>query len=153
MRGARLTKHDQANAVVVGWHEDLTLDGLTGAVRHVLGGARLLATNEDPLRPSHDGPVPGAGSFVAAVEAATGASARYAGKPHEPMADLIHRHLLGTTIVVGDSARTDGGLAASIGAQFALVRSGNHVDEARHSGYVASDLQEIVRTVLGLGDS
>lgn len=123
-RGAHPTARGPADAVIVGWHREFDLDRLTAAVRAVLGGARLLATNDDALRPAANGFVPGAGALVAAVETASGRTAVRAGKPHEPMASLLRPQLGPDVIVVGDSPRTDGGFARRLGARFALVSSG-----------------------------
>jgi len=148
-RRVRLVDHHRADVVVVGWHEDLSLRGLTLAVRAVLAGARLIATNQDRLRPGEDGPVPGAGAFVAAVEAATGVYAQYAGKPNEPMAALISRQIVGSdVVVVGDSSATDGGLAVALQARFVLVRTGNAVEGVEHGALVADDLLAVVTDAL-----
>ncbi|MGH9188319.1 MAG: HAD-IIA family hydrolase [Acidimicrobiales bacterium] len=123
-RGGNATARGPAEAVIVGWHPEFDLDRLTTAVRAVLGGARLVATNDDALRPAPNGFVPGTGALVAAVETATGRTAVRAGKPHEPMALLLRPSLGPDVIVVGDSPHTDGGFARRLRARFALVLSG-----------------------------
>jgi HAD superfamily hydrolase (TIGR01450 family) len=144
-RGAILTDEPEADVVVIGWHEHFTFDGLTTAVRAVLAGARLVATNDDRLRPGPSGPVPGCGALVACVETATSKEAVRAGKPHRPMADLLRPHLGGRTTVVGDSTATDGRLATRLGVRFALVQSGIDVDNLPSSAdVVGRDFLDVV---------
>ena len=126
-RGVEVVREGDADAVVVGFHRDFDYDRLTAAFRAVRAGARLIATNEDPTYPTDDGPVPGGGAIVAAVERATGVAPDVAGKPHEPMADLIRSRLgdaLGEGMFVGDSPGTDGLMAKRLGLPFGLVLSG-----------------------------
>ena len=89
-------------------------------------GARLVGTNDDATLPTPSGPVPGAGSILAAVSVASGAEPEIAGKPHPPTADAIRARVPGGEIrvVVGDRPSTDGALAAQLGVPFALVLSG-----------------------------
>ena len=144
-RRVNITDGSKADVVIVGWHEAFTFARLTSAVRTVLGGARLVATNDDRLRPGPQGPVPGCGALVAYVEAATSTEAARAGKPYQPMADLLLPRLSGSTTVVGDSGATDGGLAVRLGARFAWVGSG--VDKHAAAGrpeIVGSDLLDVV---------
>ena len=123
-RGAEVVRDGEADAVMVGWHRDFDFQRLTAAVRAVMGGARLLATNEDSTFPSPDGPVPGAGSILAAVSVASGAEATVAGKPHEPVAALIKERFGEIETLVGDRPSTDGLLAKRLGARFLLAMSG-----------------------------
>jgi HAD superfamily hydrolase (TIGR01450 family) len=115
----------EAKAVVVGLTVDLTYPWLREAVTAVRGGARLIATNLDPTYPTEDGPWPGGGAIVAAVETASGQKAEPAGKPWPPMRELISRHLVpGPVWVAGDRADTDLAMAAASGWSSALVLTG-----------------------------
>ncbi len=119
------------DTVVVGFHEDFDYRGLTAGVQAVLAGARLLGTNDDVTFPAHDGLRPGAGSLLAAVEAATGVAPVLAGKPYGPMCDLV-RDLAGDPstgsggghVMVGDRPDTDGRFARAMGWRWSLVLSG-----------------------------
>jgi glycerol-1-phosphatase len=130
-RGATVVDCGPADAVVVGWTRRFDFDGLTAATRAVYGGARLIGTNDDPTHPTPDGLIPGGGALLAAVATASGRQPEVAGKPYQPMADLIagrvHR-IAGSggriAAVVGDRPATDGRLAERLGAPFALVLSG-----------------------------
>jgi 4-nitrophenyl phosphatase len=89
-----------------------------------MGGARLIGTNDDPTYPTPDGPIPGGGSLLAAVAVAGGAEAVVAGKPHQPVAELIEERFGYVDTLVGDRPSTDGKLAQRLGARFILVFSG-----------------------------
>jgi HAD superfamily hydrolase (TIGR01450 family) len=111
------------------------LDRVSAAIRL---GARFIATNDDPTYPTPHGVVPGAGSVVAAVSAASGVRPILAGKPHRPMADLVLRIMQSFTdpispsqvVMVGDRLSTDGRFAQTLGCSFAWVRSGVASDAA-----------------------
>lgn len=123
-RGATPVTTGPAEAVMVGFHLDFDYAGLREAAAAVAAGARLLATNDDPTYPTPDGPIPGGGAILAAVERATGVRAVVAGKPNAPMVDLVQRRLGPHGTVVGDRPDTDGGFARALGYRFALVLSG-----------------------------
>jgi len=152
-RGARVVREGPADTVVVGFHEDFDYWRLTAAVRAVLGGARILATNEDATWPADDGIRPGCGAIVAALVAATGAVPEVAGKPHRPICDLVVEVAGSTGTVVGDRPDTDGLLARALGWDFALVMSGVvdeddlPVDPLPDS--VHADLAAVVEAALG----
>ena len=116
--------HRGVDAVVIGIHDDFDYAELTEITRAVRHGARLLATNDDVSFPTPTGLVPGNGALVAAAEAATGARAGIAGKPHAPIADLVRQRLGTTGVVVGDRPDTDGLFAQRLDYRFALVLSG-----------------------------
>jgi 4-nitrophenyl phosphatase len=116
------------DAVVVGFHRDFDYEKLRRAVTAVLGGARLIGTNDDPTYPTPAGPIPGGGSLLAAVATAAGVTPIIAGKPHAPMAATVLAELdhpePSTLVMVGDRWSTDGRFAVALGCPFALVRSG-----------------------------
>lgn len=139
-------------AVVVGLDRDVTYARLADAVTAVLGGARLIGTNEDPTLPTPEGPLPGAGTMLQAVAYATGADPVVAGKPHPSAAELALDVLGPVTTVVGDRPSTDGAFARRLGARFALVHSG--VTPAAHGpldpspDVEAADLLALVRLLV-----
>lgn len=150
-RGAVAVREGEADAVLVGLHLDFDYDRLRVAATAVRGGARLLATNDDATYPTVDGPIPGGGAILAAVETASGASATVAGKPHPPMADLIRARLGPVGVMVGDRPETDGRFAVALGYRFALVLSGvtpSAEGVAPTPDLVAPDLATLVDTLL-----
>ena len=101
-----------ADVVVAAAHEGFGYAELREATRALLRGAALLAAGRDATFPMPDGPWPGTGPVVAALEAASGVQARNVGKP-EP--DLFRTALdrlgPGRALVVGDRLDADVGRA------------------------------------------
>ncbi len=120
-----------ARSVVIGLDRGFTYERLDRAAIAVRHGARLIATNTDATFPTPEGPAPGAGALVAALEAATGIKAQVAGKPHPAMISAVS-HLLvpGPVWVVGDRPETDLALGAAAGWGRILVLSGVTEDPA-----------------------
>ena len=127
-RGVRVCTDGDVDAVVVGFHRTFDFDGLNRAARAVRRGARLIGTNDDATYPTPDGPIPGGGAILAAVETACGQAAQVAGKPYGPMATLV-RAAVGDdaakgAVMVGDRPSTDGLFARMLGCSYAHVWSG-----------------------------
>jgi 4-nitrophenyl phosphatase len=128
-RGAMPVANDDeldapVDAVIVGFHREFDYDRMRRAADAARNGARLIATNDDATYPTADGPIPGAGSILAGVQRASGASAVIAGKPYVPMADLLQQRFGESGTIVGDRPDTDGRLARVLGYRFALVLTG-----------------------------
>ncbi len=145
------------DAVVVGFHREFTFDVLTQALTAVRGGARLIGSNSDPQYPTPNGPIPGGGSILAAIEKASETHAVVTGKPNLPMAELVKTMCEGIEVadmvMVGDRADTDGGFAQTIGCRFALVLSGTTATaDGVHADFVASDLAGIADQLLTNND-
>lgn len=92
----------------------------------IRSGARFVATNDDLTYPAPEGLWPGAGSILAAVEAASGGTAEVMGKPYRPMMEAAARRLDGCRRIaaVGDQPATDLKGARSMGWTTILVLSG-----------------------------
>ena len=113
--------------VVAGIHFGVTYEDLKRATLYLRAGARLVGTNPDVTYPSPEGQAPGAGSFVAALEAAGGTKATIIGKPDRPMFETaleIVGKPAGSTLMVGDRLATDILGAQQVGMKTALVLSG-----------------------------
>lgn len=115
----------EADVVVVAGHDELHFRELRAATQAVLGGAELIAAGRDRTFPMPDGPWPGTGAIVAAIEYATGRSARALGKP-EPQLFLTALDRLGPgrSLVVGDRLDSDLAGAAAAGLDAAIVLTG-----------------------------
>jgi HAD superfamily hydrolase (TIGR01450 family) len=111
-------------AVVVGFHRDFDYERMRIASTAVRGGARLVATNDDATFPTEDGEVPGNGAIVAGIATASGAVPIVAGKPHEPIAQVVRARCGEEGIVIGDRPDTDGEFARTLGWRFGLVLTG-----------------------------
>jgi len=132
-RGATVVANSGADldapvdSVLVGLDRDFDYDRLRIAGRAVLDGARLIGTNRDTTYPTPRGLEPGGGAVVTAVASVGGVAPVFAGKPDEPMVDLVRRIVQGapeSMLVVGDRPETDGLFAERLGCDFALVESG-----------------------------
>jgi HAD superfamily hydrolase (TIGR01450 family) len=115
----------RAELVVVSATSQVDFDDLRNATLALHRGADFLATSRDPTYPMPDGPWPGAGAILGAVEIATGRTAPIVGKP-EPQLFLtaVDRMGDGRTLAVGDRVDTDVVAAAAAGLDAALVLSG-----------------------------
>jgi N-acetylglutamate synthase-like GNAT family acetyltransferase len=110
---------------VVGWDRSVDYAKLRTASLLVQRGARLIATNADRTYPAPDGLWPGAGSILAAVVAATGATPTVVGKPHRPLFEAaVERTGAGRPLVIGDRLDTDVDGAAAMGWDSLLVLTG-----------------------------
>jgi ribonucleotide monophosphatase NagD (HAD superfamily) len=147
---AAVVDEGPADAVVVGFTRDFDFGALHRAQTAILGGARLIGTNDDATYPTPDGPIPGGGALLAAVAKASGLRPVVAGKPFEPMAALVHAEvgpLRAGSIMVGDRLETDGDFAAQLKVDFGLVRSGvtpPDRDVEPQPAYDAPDLAALV---------
>lgn len=152
-RGVEVVPEGPADAAVVGWTRSFDFDLLAAAMSVVRAGARLIGTNDDPTYPTPDGLIPGAGSILAAVARASQTDPVVAGKPNEPMADLVRNTAPDLSLVVGDRPATDGLFAKRLGVPFALVLSGvtpkDHGSLDPAPDLEAADLSAIADLVLG----
>lgn len=119
---------DQApDYVVVGEGRTVTLETLETAVRLILGGAKLIATNLDPNCPTANGLRPGCGATVAYLKAVTGVKSFSVGKPSPVMMRAARKELrLATseTVMIGDTMDTDILGGVQMGYRTILVLSG-----------------------------
>jgi HAD superfamily hydrolase (TIGR01450 family) len=122
----------RADLVVVGGHDGFDYRELRIATQAVLRGAELIGATRDPIFPMPDGPWPGSGAVLAAVEAATGRSAEQTvGKPEAPMYDAARDRLgPGRLLAVGDRMDIDVTGARRAGIDSALVLTGGATPEA-----------------------
>jgi len=124
--GYAIVDHDP-DYVVVGEGRTFNLELVETAVRMILGGAKLIATNMDPNCPTQHGLRPGCGAMVAMLETATGIKAFSVGKPSPVMMRAARKELgLATdeTIMVGDTMETDILGGVQLGFRTVLVLSG-----------------------------
>lgn len=112
------------DVVVVGYHPSFDYQRMTAAANAVRAGARLLGTNDDATYPTAAGPLPGGGALLASIAVASGVGPEIAGKPHQPIADMVHAVLGPDGVMVGDRPDTDGRFARTLGWKFGLVLTG-----------------------------
>jgi NagD protein len=113
--------------VVVGEGRTLNFEMVEAALRMILAGAKLVATNLDANCPTHAGLRPGCGAIVALLEAAAGVRAFSVGKPSPVMLRAARKELGLTTdqtVVIGDTMETDILGGVQLGFKTILVLSG-----------------------------
>jgi ribonucleotide monophosphatase NagD (HAD superfamily) len=108
----------QGLSMTIGWPE------LAEAALAIRSGALWVTSNLDATLPTERGLLPGNGSLVAALRAATGLEPLVAGKPSPGlMYDALARGDFGSPLVVGDRLDTDiaGGNAAGLPSLMVLT--------------------------------
>jgi HAD superfamily hydrolase (TIGR01450 family) len=116
----------RADVVVVGGHDGFDYDELRTAAQAVLRGAELIGAGRDATFPMPDGPWPGSGAVLAAVEAAARRQADLVvGKPEPAMYEAARDRLgAGRVLAVGDLLDVDIAGARRAGLDSALVLTG-----------------------------
>ena len=138
-------------AVVQGHSPQTGWPDLAEAALAIRSGALWVAANVDLTLPSERGLLPGNGSMVAALRAATGAEPQVAGKPHPTLfADALARGDFRAPLVVGDRLDTDIAGANTARLPSLMVLSGvSTADEVVRAAvgerpdYLAADLRSL----------
>ncbi len=113
--------------VVLGETHSYNLGRITQAIRLIVAGARFIATNPDPSGPTDEGIVPACGAMAALIEAASGKSPFYVGKPNPLMMRTALNYLdvhSEDTVMIGDRMDTDIVAGVESGMETILVLSG-----------------------------
>ena len=138
-------------AVVQGHSPQTGWSDLAEAALAIRGGALWVAANVDLTLPSERGLLPGNGSMVAALRAATDREPQVAGKPQPTLLnDALARGTFRTPLVVGDRLDTDiaGANAAGLPSLMVLTGVSTAEDMVRAAArerpdYVAADLRSL----------
>lgn len=113
--------------VVVGETDDYSYNHIMTAMNLVNKGARLIATNTDLTGPVEGGVAPACRAFVAPIEATTGKTAYYIGKPNPLMMrtglQMLNVHS-SEAAIIGDRMDTDIVAGIETGLDTVLVLSG-----------------------------
>lgn len=139
-------------AVVQGLSMTLCWADLAEAALAIRSGSLWVTANLDVTLPTERGLLPGNGSMVAALRAATGAEPLVAGKPGPALVeDALARGRFGSPLVVGDRLDTDIAGAVAVGLPSLMVLSGVgtasdvvHADADRRPTYLAADLRALL---------
>ncbi len=143
--GLRLLEDDaarDADVLVVGGHAGFDYGELRLAGQALRRGAALFATGRDAVFPMPDGPWPGTGAVLAAVETAGGREATVVGKP-EPLIFEHARSLLAEcrkVAIVGDNLTSDIAGGHRAGLTTILVLTGNATEADVESAPVQPDV-------------
>jgi HAD superfamily hydrolase (TIGR01450 family) len=107
--GCRIVNHLSAEAVVVGFNENLTLFDIQEAIRSVSQGAYLIATNYDVSYPTPSGRQIASGSLVRMIEAVSGQKPIIVGKPSLFIFQMARNGFPENTrmVMIGDSPDID----------------------------------------------
>lgn len=151
-RGFVLRAED-ATYVVSGWDRQLTWDKLATAALLIHAGAKFVGTNPDGNFPTEQGPVPGSGAQLAALETATGIAPVVIGKPEPWMYEEALRRMGARpegTAVIGDRLDTDiaGGVRAGLATVLLLSGISTEADLVASPvkpDLVCADIGELVR--------
>jgi glycerol 3-phosphatase-2 len=115
----------EATVVVVAGHDDLNFLELRTATQAVLAGAEMIAAGRDRTFPTEQGPWPGTGAIVAALEYATGRTAHSVGKPDPQLfRTALDRLGGGRALMIGDRLDSDLAGASAAGLDGAIVLTG-----------------------------
>jgi HAD superfamily hydrolase (TIGR01450 family) len=147
-------------AVVAGLDPNLTYLRIAAAADCIRAGATFVATNRDPVYPTERGLRPGAGSLIAAIEAATGVAPLVIGKP-EPLLMREAAAAVGadpaSAVVIGDGLGTDIAAARAVGARSVLMLTGvteraalATLPPGHRPTAVAADADELASVLAGL---
>jgi glycerol-1-phosphatase len=150
LRPVRLFE-DKPHAVVQGHSTETGWTNLAEAALAIRAGALWVAANVDATLPTERGLLPGNGSMVAALKAATEAEPQVAGKPAPTLlTDALARGDFRTPLVVGDRLNTDIAGANAAGLPSLMVLSGvNSARDAVHAvpeqraTYIGYDLRSL----------
>lgn len=118
---------DDAEYVVAGMDFTICYERLAQATLLIRAGARFIGTNPDLTFPSERGIVPGAGSLLAFLEAATDVTPVVIGKPGTAMMEQAMARMsarAATTAILGDRLETDILAGQRAGLATLLVLSG-----------------------------
>ncbi len=121
------SSHGAAGHVVVGLDRRIDYGRLLRACRLILAGAKFIGTNPDPTYPLEDGPAPECGTYLAAIQCATGQAPTIIGKPSRVIYQQAARRLglpLHRVTMIGDRLDTDILGARNAGARSVLVLTG-----------------------------
>lgn len=142
---------DQPDAVVQGLSMKIGWAELAEAALAIRAGALWVAANVDKTLPTERGLLPGNGSLVAALQAATGEQPQVAGKPGpQLMKDAVARGDFRAPLVVGDRLDTDieGANAAGLPSLMVLTgvnsaRDAVYAEPAQRPTYIGPDLRSL----------
>ncbi len=124
--GYVLTEHDP-DYVVLGETVSYSFGAIATAIRLIEKGVRFIATNPDVIGPTEQGSVPGTGAVAAMIEAATGETPYYVGKPNPLMMRSALRQIgahSANTTMIGDRMDTDIKAGMESGLDTVLVLTG-----------------------------
>ncbi|GAA4846235.1 HAD-IIA family hydrolase [Paenibacillus vulneris] len=140
--------------VVLSWDRQFTYDKLNLVYQAAVSGSKIIASNPDATCPLDNGQIPDTGTFIAALEAATGRSIDLVvGKPSLIAAEAAVEHLglkYEDCFMIGDRLETDIKMGNDAGMASVLVLTGVATAEMAAASefkprHVIPSIKEIVR--------
>ena len=150
-------KGKEVDCVVVGdAYTNFTFESVNQAFRHIEEGAELIATAKSRYFKDSDGKLTlGTGSWVSALEFATGKEATVIGKPSTSFFHLVAASMgyePSEILMVGDDIVSDIGGAQNAGFKTALVKTGKYKPSDLESkikpDMVAESFSEVVEKLI-----
>jgi len=141
---------EDVEVVVASIDWEVTYEKIKRAALLIRRGARFVATNLDPTRPTEEGLVPGTGALVAAIAVGAGVKPIAIGKPEPTMFELAMLRMgadPATTATLGDRIDTDMEGGARAGCATILVLSGSTTRteaEAYGPNFVFEDIADLL---------
>ena len=146
--------------VVAGLNRHACYEDLATAALLIRAGAPFIGTNPDLTLPSERGQMPGAGSILAFLTAASGVQPFIVGKPGPVLYEEALRRLNSSpadTVALGDRLETDiaGGIAAGIRTILVLSGISTEADVAASSlqpDWIFADITALAAYLTEIGD-
>ena len=141
-RAGHTINERDADYVVAGLDREFTYEKLARALDLLMNGAGFIATNNDTMLPTEHGFLPGAGSMVAAIQAASGVVPYVIGKPNKPIMDVLLKEYglkSEECVMVGDRLETDILAGIKAGMRTVLVLTGASGKEDIESSGIRPD--------------
>jgi arabinose operon protein AraL len=144
---------EQARYVVLSWDRQFTYDKLNSVYQAAVRGSIIVASNPDATCPLDGGQIPDTGTFIAALEVATGkAIDLVVGKPSLIAAEAAAAHLelpFEDCFMIGDRLETDIKMANDAGMKSVLVLTGVATKEMAENSthrpmYIIPSIKEII---------
>lgn len=146
---------DGVSYVVLSWDREFTYDKLNLVYQAAIQGSTIIASNPDVTCPMDDGQIPDTGSFIAALEAATGKPIDIiAGKPSLFAAQSVADYLemdYADCYMIGDRLDTDIKMGSDTGMTTVLVLTGVSTAEmVKKSPYQPTHVVASIKDVVNL---
>ncbi|MCU6791395.1 HAD-IIA family hydrolase [Paenibacillus sp. WQ 127069] len=154
LHGVPLTDEGhKTDYVVLSWDRSFNYDTLNFVYQAVLRGAMVIASNPDSTCPLEDGTLPDTGTFIAALEAATGRPVDLVvGKPSPIAAEAVLQHIgldSSNCFMIGDRLETDIKMGNDAGMSSVLVLTGISTREMAQNDvcrpkYIIPSIKDII---------
>lgn len=121
----------RSEIVIVALDRQFDYAMMTAAVRNILTGAELIATNPDVIRPIADGFEPGTGAIVQSIATSAGVTPTILGKPSPKILQMALERIgaqAQDAIMLGDQIDTDILAAKNAGVRSVLLETGVPVE-------------------------